>query len=107
MKTKNKINLALSTFVYRSFLFIRPPLPQPSSPSLAQPVPPGTPAGTQVLVEATKTTPDILFLSSPKGMLIDLRERGREGEREGEKYELVASCTHLDWGLNPQPRHVF
>lgn len=32
--------------------------------------------------------------------------RGEEGEREKyqcEKYRLVVSCTHLDWGLNPQP----
>ena len=35
-------------------------------------------------------------------MLIDFRERGREGEREGEKHRLVTSHAHT----NPQPRHV-
>ena len=39
-------------------------------------------------------------------MLIDFRERGREGEREGEKHPLVASLTCPDWGLDLQPRHV-
>ena len=43
------------------------------------------------------------FFSSPKDMLIDVRERGRNGEREGEKYRLVASSPRPDWGLNPQP----
>ena len=34
------------------------------------------------------------------------RERGREGEREGEKHRSVASCMYPNWGLSPQPRHV-
>ena len=39
------------------------------------------------------------------------RERGREGEREGEKHRcerdtLIGSCTHSDWGPNLQPRYV-
>ena len=45
--------------------------------------------------------------------LFIFRERGREGEREGEKHWcersihcLVASCTHPSWGSNLQPRHV-
>ena len=33
-------------------------------------------------------------------------ERGREGEREGEKHQcVVASCVPY-WGPGPQPRHV-
>ena len=46
-------------------------------------------------------------------MLIDFRERGREGEREGkiiidvrEKHRLVAFHMCLYRGPNPQPRHV-
>ena len=40
-------------------------------------------------------------------MLIDFRERGREGQREGEnidvkeKYRLVAAYMHLDQESNP------
>ena len=33
-------------------------------------------------------------------MLIDFRERKREGEREGKIHQLVAFCRHPDWGLN-------
>ena len=29
-----------------------------------------------------------------------------EGEREGEKHQLVASRMRPKWGPNPQPRHV-
>ena len=44
-------------------------------------------------------------------MLIDFTERGREGEKEGEKHECekhrsVASHTCPDQGPNLQPRHV-
>ena len=38
-----------------------------------------------------------------------IRERDEGGETEKpmrEKHQWVASCTHLDWGLNPKPRHV-
>ena len=35
-------------------------------------------------------------------MLIDFRERGREG---GRKISII-SHTHPDWGLNLQPRHA-
>ena len=34
-------------------------------------------------------------------------ERGKEGEREGEKHQfVVASCVPLNWGHELQPRHV-
>ena len=38
----------------------------------------------------------LLFYSSPKGKLIDYRERGREGEKHHvrEKHPLAASHTH-------------
>ena len=45
-------------------------------------------------------------------MLIDFREKEREGERERKKHNVreghqsVASCTHPDQGPNLQPRHV-
>ena len=39
----------------------------------------------------------IFFFLLTKGMLIDLRERGREGEREEEKRQSVAFRTCLDW----------
>ena len=44
-------------------------------------------------------------------MLIDLREKGKEGERDGEKCrcerrQLVASYVRSDQGLNLQPWHV-
>ena len=41
-----------------------------------------------------------------------VRERRREGEREGEQHQcaretlIVASRTCPDWGPNPQPRHA-
>ena len=39
--------------------------------------------------------------------LFIFRERGREGEREGEKHLcVVASYTPHTWGPGPQPRHV-
>ena len=51
-------------------------------------------------------------------MFIDFSKRGRETEREWgrrggknidvrEKFWLVASCKHPDWGLNPQPFSVW
>ena len=41
-----------------------------------------------------------------KKILLIFRERGRDEEREGEKYyHVVASCAPY-WGLGPQPRHV-
>ena len=40
------------------------------------------------------------FKSSPEDMLIDFRERG--GEKEREEHRSVASCTHPDWGSDPQ-----
>ena len=40
-------------------------------------------------------------------ILFIFRERGREGERKGEKHQcVVASCAPLTWDLAPQPRHV-
>ena len=53
----------------------------------------------------------ILFLYSPKDMLTDFRERGREREMERnidvrEKHQSLASCMCSDWGPNPQPKHV-
>ena len=39
-------------------------------------------------------------------MLIDFREKGREGEREVEKYQSVASHMCPDLGPNPQPTHL-
>ena len=46
-------------------------------------------------------------------MLIDFREKGREGERERERnidvrerHRRVASHVCLHWGPNLQPRHV-
>ena len=45
-----------------------------------------------------------LFLERGEG-----REKERERNidvREREEHRLVASCTHPDWGLNPQPKHV-
>ena len=38
--------------------------------------------------------------------LFIFRERGREGEREGEKHRLVASRVRPDRGLNRQQRQV-
>ena len=53
----------------------------------------------------------IYFFSFKFPLLILEREEGREKERERnidvrEKHQLVAPCTHPDWGPNPQPRHV-
>ena len=48
-----------------------------------------------------------LCLSSPEAMLSDIREKGREGEREGEEYQLrekhqsVATCMCPEWEPNP------
>ena len=40
-------------------------------------------------------------------MFIDFREEGETGvERKREKHQSVASCTHPNWGQNPQPRYV-
>ena len=38
--------------------------------------------------------------------LFIFRERGNEGEREGEKCQLVTSCTSPYQGPGLQPRHV-
>ena len=39
--------------------------------------------------------------------LFIFRERVKEGEREGEKYQcVVVSCTSHHWGPGPQSRHV-
>ena len=44
--------------------------------------------------------------------LFTFRERGRKGEREGEKQErvrdtLIVCLSHApNWGLGPKPRHV-
>ena len=53
-----------------------------------------------------------IFYLHLRACLIDFRKRRRErGLRERntdvrDKCQLVASCTHPNWGLNPQPRHV-
>ena len=43
-------------------------------------------------------------------LIFSERREGRERKGENidvrEKHQLVASCTHPNWGLNPQPRHV-
>ena len=39
-------------------------------------------------------------------MLIDFRERGKEEEREGEKYQLVIFHMCPERGLNLQLSHV-
>ena len=39
-------------------------------------------------------------------MLIDFREREKEGERQREKHQSATSRTDPDQGLNPQPRHT-
>ena len=44
-------------------------------------------------------------------MHIDFREKGGDGEREGnidvrEKHQLVAPCTQPEQGPNPKPKHV-
>ena len=52
----------------------------------------------------------IYFLSSPKGTPIDFRERGREGDSEGdfhpcERETLIGCLSHkprLGWGLPPR-----
>ena len=41
-----------------------------------------------------------------KILFIYFRERGKEGEREGEKHQLVASRTCSYMWLNLKPRHV-
>ena len=47
-----------------------------------------------------------------KILLITFRERGREGEGEGEKHQctrdtLISCLSHRpSWGRGPQPRHV-
>ena len=38
--------------------------------------------------------------------LFIFRERGREGEREGEKLNVRLPLAHPHWGPGPQPRHV-
>ena len=39
-------------------------------------------------------------------MLIDFRDRRKEGETEGEKHGLAVSHMCANRGLNPQPTHV-
>ena len=39
-------------------------------------------------------------------MLIDFRERGSEGEKEGEKRGLVPTCMCPKQGPKPQPGRV-
>ena len=52
------------------------------------------------------------FLSSPKDILTDYTERGREKEREGEKQQCERDIYWLPFlytpqpGPNPQPSHV-
>ena len=47
----------------------------------------------------------LLFLK--KFYLLIVRERGKEGERKGEKHQcVVASHAPPYWGLGPQPGHV-
>ena len=42
-----------------------------------------------------------------KFYLFNFRERGREGEREGEKHQYVVSSLHIPyWEPGPQPMHV-
>ena len=52
------------------------------------------------------------FLPSPEDVLIDLRERGREGDGKGEKHlcerqTSISFLWHTPWlGTKPRPRHV-
>ena len=54
------------------------------------------------------------FLYSPEDMLIDFREKGKEGERQRERErernlnvkEKHQSVCVQSWGPNLQPRHV-
>ena len=39
-------------------------------------------------------------------MHMDFRERGREGEEEGEKHPPATSRKHPNQGLKMEPRHV-
>ena len=53
----------------------------------------------------------LVILSSPEDMLIDFRDRVREGGREGnihvrDKHQLVVSCMYPNQGSNLQPGHV-
>ena len=43
---------------------------------------------------ASRSPSTFSILSSPEDLLIDFRERGREGEREGEKHRPFASRKH-------------
>ena len=39
--------------------------------------------------------------------LFTFREKGREGERKGEKHQcVVASCMLPTWGPGPKPGHM-
>ena len=54
--------------------------------------------------ESMVTLGDILVFLK---ILFIFRERGREGEREGEKHRcVVASGTPLYWGPDLQPSHM-
>ena len=60
----------------------------------------------------TPLNPTFFLVSSLKDIFIAFRERGtgRGREKETHQYEretlLVASCTHPNWGSNPQSRYV-
>ena len=47
-----------------------------------------------------------MFLFSPEDLLVDFRERGREGEREGNIDDLPLAGALTNQGPNLQPRHV-
>ena len=50
---------------------------------------------------------DVLKFSPKDIFFIAFREIGREGNiHVREKHQLLSTLTHLDQGLNPQPRHV-
>ena len=63
--------------------------------------PSGAPCGAPAL-----TSSDCAFFLRKRFHLLIFRERGREGEREGEKHWSAASCSHPDQELNLQPSHV-
>ena len=59
-------------------------------------------------VELSKVSFYFFKVFLKKDFIYSERGEGREKERERntdvrEKHQLVASCTHHDWGLNQQP----
>ena len=65
----------------------------------------------ECLTAPTRSGPGSHFSFKDFTYLFLERGEGREKERETninvwEKHQLVASCTHPDWGPGPQPRHV-